>query len=144
MEEITQISCTSDSGAILPELQWHEEYVIADGAVTFSRNGKVAETQVNAGAWQIALDEQQSAALFRQLEAVNIAAIERVEPQDAPDSGGSASYTVVYAGDKTFELYYNGGATYTNGEQMIDPINQFIQNLVLPAVAANRYNLPQP
>lgn len=144
MKEITQISYTSDSGALLPELQWHEEYVITDGAVTFSRNGKVAETEVNAGTWQIALDEQQTAELFKQLEAVNIAAIERVEPQDAPDGGGSASYAVVYAGGKTFNLYFDAGVVYTNSEPLLDPINQFIQNLVLPAEAANRYHLPQP
>ena len=144
MKEITQISYTSDSGALLPELQWHEEYVITDGAVTFSRNGKVAETEVNAGTWQIALHEQQTAELFKQLEAVNIAAIERVEPQDAPDGGGSASYAVVYAGGKTFNLYFDAGVVYTNSEPLLDPINQFIQNLVLPAEAANRYHLPQP
>lgn len=144
MKEITQISYTSDSGALLPELQWHEEYVITDGAVTFSRNGKVAETEVNAGTWQIALDEQQTAALFKQLEAVDNAHIQRVEPQDAPDGGGSASYAVVYAGGKTFNLYFDAGVVYTNSEPLLDPINQFIQNLVLPAEAANRYNLPQP
>jgi hypothetical protein len=144
MKDITQVSHTSDSGAILPELQWHEEYVISDGAVTFSRNGKVAETQVNAGTWQIALDGQQTAELFGQLETVDIAAIQRVEPQDAPDGGGSASYTVAYAGGKTFNLSFDAGVVYTNSEPMLEPIHRFIQNLVLPAEAANRYNLAQP
>lgn len=144
MKEITQISYTSDSGAILPELQWHEEYVITDGAVTFSRNGKVAETEVNAGTWQLAIDGQQTTALFKQLEAVDIAAIQRVEPQDAPDGGGSTSYTVVYADGKTFNLYFDVGVVYTNSEPMLEPIHRFIQNLVLPAEAANRYHLAQP
>jgi len=144
MKDITQISCTSDSGAILPELQWHEEYVISNGVVTFSRNGKVAETQINAGTWQIALDGQQTAELFKQLEAVDIAAIQRVEPQDAPDGGGSASYAVVYAGGKTFNLYFDAGVVYTNSEPMLESIHHFIQNLVLPEEAANRYNLPKP
>lgn len=144
MKDIMQISYSSDSGAILPELQWHEEYVITDGMVTFSRNGKVAETQVNAGTWQITLDEQQTAVLFRQLEAVDIAAIQRVEPQDAPDGGGSASYTVVYAGGKTFNLHFDPGVVYTNSDPMVESIHQFIQSLVLPAEAANRYNLLQP
>jgi hypothetical protein len=144
MKEITQISCTSDSGAILPELQWHEEYVITDGTVTFSRYGKVAETQVNAGMWQLILDEQQTAELFKQLESVNIAAIQRVEPQDAPDGGGSASYAIAYADSKTFNLYFDAGVVYTNSEPLLEPINRFIRNLVLPAEAANRYNLTQP
>ena len=144
MKDIKQIYYSSDSGAILPELQWHEEYVITDSAVTFSRNGKAVETQVNAGAWQVVVDGQQTAALFKQLEAVNIAALQRVEPQDAPDGAGFSSIAIEFSDGKNTNLFFDGGTTYTNSEQIIDPINLFIQNLVLPDEAANRYNPAQP
>ena len=39
MNDISQISYTSDSGMILPELQWHEEIIITKNKVSLIRNG---------------------------------------------------------------------------------------------------------
>jgi hypothetical protein len=47
MNNVTQVSYTSDSGTILPELQWHEEIVITKSKVSLTRNGRVADTQIN-------------------------------------------------------------------------------------------------
>lgn len=144
MNKISQISYTSDSGAILPELQWHEQITITPGKVTLARNGKTPDTIVNAGTWDFGVEEQKTTALFEQLEAIRCSAIERIEPQDAPDGGGAEAYTLLYADGAQCSLAYDPGTSYTNGEEVVKPVRAFIQSLSLPAEAANRYNPPSP
>jgi hypothetical protein len=139
MNDISSVSYTSDAGAILPELQWHEQIVVTKSQVSLTRNGKGTKTKINAGRWAIAADEQKVMALFRQLEAVDCAAIRRIEPDDPPDGGGTEVYTIVYGVNKKFSLLYTPGTTYTGGELLVKPIRTFMQTLNLPTAAASRY-----
>ena len=116
MKDIAKVSYTSDAGTILPELQWHEQIVITKNKVSLARNGRTADTQINAGSWEIPVDAQKIAALFEQLATVDCATINRVEPDDVPDGGGTESYTIAYARGKECSLVYDPGTTYTNGE----------------------------
>jgi hypothetical protein len=144
MNDISQVTTTSDSGTILPELQWHEQIVITKDKVTLIRKGRTADTQVNAGTWEFAVDAQKAAALFAQLKAVDCARIKRIEPDDVPDGGGAESYTVVYGGKKQCSLVYDPGVTYTGGELIVKPVKAFMQGLTLPADAASRYTFSAP
>lgn len=139
MKDVSEVVYTSDSGALLPERQWHERIVITRGRVTLTRNGRTADTLVNAGTWELAVAERAVAALFGQLAAVDCAKIKRVEAADAPDGGGVESYAVAYARGKTCALLYDPGTTYTGGAAIVAPIAAFIRGLALPAAAANRY-----
>ncbi len=144
MNEITQITYTSEAGTILPELQWHEQISITRSKVSLTRNGRVANTEVNAGSWEVAADERQVLALFEQLAKIDCAAIKRVAPDDPPDGGDTVNYTIVFARGKACSLVYDPGTTYTDGELLVTPIQAFIRSLVLPADAAPRYALPLP
>ncbi len=142
MDDISGIVYTSDSGTILPELQWHEAINITKDGVTLLRSGKVAETQVNAGTWAITVDEQAVEVLLHQLEEVDCSTIQRVEPEDAPDGGETEAYTITYGDGKERYLVFNPGVTYTNGELLVGPIEEFIQSLEIPDEARNRYLVP--
>ena len=144
MNDITQVSYTSDAGTILPELQWHEQIVITKSKVSLTRNGRVADTQINAGSWEIPVDAERVQTLFEQLATVDRSTVKRVAPDDVPDGGGTESYTIAYARGKACSLVYDPGTTYTNGELLVKPIKLFIQSLTLPADAAGRYQLPAP
>ena len=144
MNDISQVSYASDAGTILPELQWHEQIIITKSKVSLTRNGRVANTKINAGTWEFASDEQKVTAFFEQLEAIDCSTIKRLEPDDPPDGGGTESYTIVYARGKEFSLVYDPGTTYTNDELLVKPIEMFIQSLSLPAEAASRYQFSLP
>lgn len=144
MDKIIQVTCTADSGAILPELQWHEIMVITPGRVVLTRNGKVPDTQVNTGSWEIPIDEQQTAELFEKLNAVERSAIKRVEPQDAPDGGGTETFTITYESSPELSLMMDPGTTYTNAEGILLPLRAFIKDLALPAEAASRHKSISP
>ena len=139
MRNVTEVVYTSDSGALLPERQWHERIVITRAKATLTRNGKMAATLINAGTWELTVDERAVAALFEQLAAVDCAKIKRVEAADAPDGGGAESYAVAYARGKTCLLLCDPGTTYTGGAAIVAPVSAFIQGLALPAAAASRY-----
>jgi uncharacterized protein YceK len=139
MNDISQVTYTSESGTILPELQWYEQIVITGSKVTLTRNGKAADTEVNAGTWEFAVDEQKVTALFEQLEIIDCSSIREVKPDEPTEGGGTETYSIVYAGDKTFSLRYGQGTTYTDGVLIAEPIDAFIESLTLPAEAANRY-----
>lgn len=139
MNNITQISYSSDAGAILPELQWHEETIITKDNVTLTRNGRTNDTEINEGIWEFAVDEQKVTALFAQLETIDVSAIKRIEPEDPVDGGEFASYTIVYGNDKTFSLSYDPGTTYTDDALIVNPIEDFVQHLNLPIEAISRY-----
>ena len=78
---VSQVSYTSESGTILPELQWYEQIIITRNKVMLARNGKTVDTEVNAGTWEFAVDEQKVTAFFEQLEAIDCSSIKRVEPR---------------------------------------------------------------
>jgi len=139
MNDVRQVSYTSDAGSILPELQWHEEIIITKDNISLIRNGRTPDTEINEGTWELAVDEQEVAALFEQLEAIDRSTIKRIEPDSPLDGGNIESYTVVYAGERTFSLMYDPGTTYTDGKLIVDPIEAFLQNLSLPVEAAARY-----
>jgi hypothetical protein len=139
LQDISRISYTSDSGTILPELQWHEEIVITRGQVSLSRNGRTPDTQINAGSWEFPVDEAKVAALFDQLKTVDVSAIRRIEPEVQPDGGDSESFTILYARNKKLVLDYGQGATYTNDAFVVESIRAFLRSLTLPPQAAARY-----
>jgi hypothetical protein len=144
MNNVTQVSYTSDSGTVLPALQWHEKIVITKSKASLTRNGRVADTQINAGSWEIPVDAQKIAALFEQLATVDCSVINRVAPDDVPDGGGIESYTIAYARGKECSLVYDPGTTYTNGDLLAKPIELFIQSLALPPDAVARFAPPLP
>lgn len=139
VDQIVEVRYTSSAGTILPELQWHEEIVISRGGASLRRNGRAADSEVNEGTWGVVVDAQQVSALFEQLQAVDCAALQRVEPQDAPDGGGEESYTLVYASGKRCSLWYHAGVDYTNGERIVEPVQAFLQGLALPLAAQSRH-----
>jgi len=142
MNAITRITYTSDSGSILPELQWHEEFVITADRVTLIRNGRTADTQVNAGTWEIDVSADAVTALFSDLEETRPSRIRRVEPEDAPDGGGTERYTISYGRNRTLSLSYDPGVTYTGGEEIVDRVQAFLKELALPAEAAAQHTAP--
>ena len=139
MKPITQITTISESGTILPELQWHEEFIILQNSITFIRTGNTHASEVNTGSWSVLFDSAGLANLFETLENVDLTKIERIEPVDQPDGGGSEFYLFNYANGKTWSLEYSLGATYTNGEEITQPLQDFINALQIPTEAANRY-----
>lgn len=139
LNDVSQVTYTADSGPISSELQWHEEIIITRDKVRLARNGRDPNTEVNAGTWNIAADAGEVAGLFAQLEAVDCSSIERVEPESSLDGGGSVSYDIVYANEKTYFLSYDPGVTYTYGESLTDPVDAFIQGLSFPVKAVDRY-----
>jgi hypothetical protein len=139
LSDITRIVYTSQSGAILPELQWYEQYVVTSNQVILERRGIQSETQVAAGFWGIAVDGQTISDLVAQLGAVELSSIERMDPADPLDGGSTSSYTVHCAGGKALELRFDPGTEYRGGAQITAPIDAFIGGLSLPAEALSRY-----
>lgn len=141
MNRLTQITFSRDSGSILPELQLHEEYTLTRQSAAFSRSGKIAATQANAGAWELSADPAALEALFTQAEALPCAGFKRVEPADPPDGGGTQTYTLTYASGGPCTLTFDPGVTYAGSEALTLPVQQFLAALTLPAEAAAPYRL---
>lgn len=138
MPTIEQVRYTADSGPVLPELQWHEEITISATGVNLVRNGRTPDTRVNVGTWVIAIGADEISTLFRQLQVVECDRLQRVEPDDSPDGGGTVTYEIMYTDGKTCELVYDPGVTYTHGEQVSEPVRAFIQGLTIPLEASAR------
>lgn len=138
MKEISQIEFSSDSGSILPELQWHEEYIIRRDSVTFVRYGKIESSKVNSGSWEIESDQLMIDELFDRLAKVNTRSIKYIEPTDSPDGGGSQSYTITYANGSAFCLSFDQGAEYSNAGLITEPVETFIEGLTLPLDASSK------
>jgi hypothetical protein len=136
---IIMVQYSADSGPILPELQWHEEISITTDLVVLKRNGKIAETRVNTGRWEVPVESGRIAQLFKQLELLDWSAMARVESQDAPDGGGILSYEIVFSNGKSQSFYYDPGTTYQNDTQARNWIDAFILQLELPYGARGRY-----
>jgi len=141
MKKMIQVTYTVDSGAILPELQWHEEYIITGASVTLARNGKMEGTMVNEGQWIIETDQASLTALFSTLNNIDLNAIVKVEPQDIPDGAGSERYILVDDKGGSFSLDYTPGVTYENGNLVTQPVQEFIDRLELPEEATAQFLL---
>ncbi len=141
MNRLAQITFSRDSGSILPELQLHEEFTLTRQSAAFSRSGKIAATQANAGAWDLSADPAALEALFTQAEALPCANFKRVEPPDPPDGGGTQTYTLTYASGAPCTLTFDPGVTYSGSEALTQPVQQFLSSLTLPAEAAAPYRL---
>lgn len=139
VQTINLVQYSSDSGPILPERQWHEEITITNNAVVLKRSGKVAETKVNAGSWEIPVDMDTVAEFFQELEAVDWSSLKRIEPDDTPDGGGVISYEFVFSNGKSLSLYYDPGTTYENDSRMRKLVDEFILQLEIPFGAKSRY-----
>jgi hypothetical protein len=139
MKNISQISIISESGTILPELQWHEEFILQPDSITFKRSGNADASDVNVGSWTVPFNTATLAGLLDTLETIDLGSIERVEPPDQPDGGGSLFYTFTFVSGKIWSLDFNPGVTYTNSELITQPVQDFINSFQLPAEAANRY-----
>ena len=141
MNRLAQITFSRDSGSSLPELQLHEEFTLTRQSAAFSRSGKIAATQANAGAWDLSADPAALEALFTQVEALPCANFKRVEPPDPPDGGGTQTYTLTYASGAPCTLTFDPGVTYSGSEALTQPVQQFLSSLTLPAEAAAPYRL---
>lgn len=136
--EITRVRCTLDSGPLPPEYQFHEEWEITRAAAMLTRSGKAANTQVNAGSWEIALDEAETSKWLESLAGLDCAALQRVESPDAPDGAGTSSYTLFFTGGETCELYFDPGASYPGSEGLVQAVDTFIAGLAFPPEALPR------
>lgn len=139
VQTITQITIAASSGPISSELQWHEEYIITSGQITFRRSGSQANSTVNQGNWQVDISPGIIQALFSELLKVDCSGIQRIEPEEVPDGGGTVSYSVEYASQGACNLLFDPGTTYQNGVLMTQPIQAFLDELLLPSEAVNRY-----
>lgn len=139
MAEIIQVEVSTESGSILPERQWHEEIMISKDGVTLLRNGKILASKVNAGTWNGIVEEKSLQDLFRALNSVDCTKIKRIEPADPPDGGGTDSYILRYEDETTCSLYFDPGTSYENGDQLVNPIHNFLQVVTFPPEALNRY-----
>jgi hypothetical protein len=139
LTDISQVSTSTQSGTILPELQLYEQIIITRDRVTLTRKGMTPDTEVSEGTWEFAVDAQEVMAFWKQLEAIDCSSIREVKPDMPTVGGGTESYRIVYAGDRTFYLGYGQGTTYTNGMLIVEPIEAFIEGLDLPASATMQY-----
>lgn len=141
MTSIVSVRYTRDTGTLLPELRWHEEYSISVDGVVFTRSAFQEETQVNVGSWQVEIDAETVEALLDKLNEVDLKGIERIEPAEVPEGGGSESILLLDAKGRSFSLDYVNGVTYTGAEGVLAMVREFVNNLVLPAEAVDQYKL---
>jgi len=126
-----------ESGPILPERQWSARYDITAAGVRLERAGKVARTQVNAGAWPVPSDEAHRRDLLTRLAAARCTDLRRIEPNVAPDGGRTESLTIVYGDGSTCDLLLEPGVIYEGGDALLVPTRAFVADLQLPAEAAS-------
>ena len=129
MRDVVRVVYMTQTGAILPELQWSEEISITTTSTTLVREGKVPVSHINTGNWEILADSSAVTALFDQLKLVDCSRIKRIEPTDSPDGGDTESYTVHYQNGDQCSLYYDPGTKYENGDLIRKPIRDFIHSL---------------
>lgn len=137
MRQIVQVSYATDTGPVLPEHQYSEEFIITSDGLTFTRSSKSINTIVNTGTWIVPVDIDKINVLFNDLKNAKCSDLIRNEPIDAPDGGVTIVYTVNYKNGKACQIYLTPGTYYDNGEALISPIQSFINELVLPDDAVN-------
>lgn len=141
MHGIALVAYSSTAGSILPELQWHEEFIITKRTITLVRKGRMPETQVNVGRWEWPADEDAVTALFALLEPLECADLRRVEPDDAPDGGHTERYSITYGQKQCCDLHYEPGVSYIGGERVVGPVQAFLRQLGIPPTIAQRYRM---
>ncbi len=132
---IVSVNYSADSGSVQPEMQWHEEILITREKAVLSRNGKTADTIVNAGSWDGRVDTQKSAEYFELLDSTHCSTIQRLEPEDIPEGGGSSSYTLTYTDGSTCVLQFDSGVTYPGSAAITGPIDELIRLVDFPREA---------
>lgn len=142
MRTIKEIRYLKSSGSILPELQWVEEYLLSAENATLSRKGRIENSQVNAGSWNLIPDRLVLKELFDALQKMGCAKLNRIDPADPPDGGGSEEFTIVYETGDTCIMRYDPGVTYENGDEYAALIRSFISTIDLPGNAVNRHLIP--
>jgi hypothetical protein len=121
------------TGHVVPS--WSEEYVISEAAVRLTRTSEPG-SEVNAGAWEFAVDPQRVLGLFAQLEAVDWASVREMPPAGpSPDGGGSTSYQIKCERGTGRSLWYREGWTYAGAEVVTRVVQEFVAGLTLPADA---------
>ncbi len=139
MQTMTMVRYSLDSGPLLPERQWHEEITITQNAVVIKRNGKIAETKVNAGSWDVPVDAVRATEFLRELGLFDWSSLKRIESVDAPEGAGIISYEFVFSNGKSQSLYYDPGTTYQNDTWLRKLVDDFILQLEIPFAAKSRY-----
>ena len=142
MKKIVQVTYTSSSGSILPELQWTEKISLSPDGSSFTRTGKIDKSEVNAGIWTISIDESSLNTLFSSLQVLNCKNLKRMEPQDPADGGVQEIFIIAYQNGEVCELNYETGVSYVNGDVYGGLIRKFVTHLSIPVEAANRNKLP--
>lgn len=142
VKTIKEVRYTNSSGSILPELQWSEEYSLSIGNSVLIRKGRVENTQVNAGLWALTVDEQSLQQLFDSLKELDCTKLQRIEPVEPPDGGGTEEFTIVYENGNTCNMFYNPGVSYENGDEFAISIRKFINGIVLPDSSVDRHQIP--
>jgi hypothetical protein len=134
LHEISQVTYTSRAGTILPEMQWYEEIVITPNQITLHRNGMTPDTMINEGDWTWTPDAAEVRAFFATLEAIDCSTIRRVE-REPQEGGGTETYTIVYAGGKTFQFAEGDEVTYADSWLLWKPIKEHIAQMDMPQEA---------
>lgn len=142
MKTIREIRYLNSSGSILPELQWSEEYLLTDENVFLVRKGRIENSQVNAGSWNLTTDKLLLQELFNVLQEMDCAKIQRIDPADPPDGGDSEEFTIVYETGNTCYMRYDPGVLYEIGDEYAALIRIFISRIELPESAVNRHLIP--
>lgn len=128
---LTRIEYTISSGAILPELQADETFLITPAGVTFTRTGRTTDTQVEQGTWEYYVEPELISQLFQDLQPFDCGRAARVEPEDPPDGGFSEIYTFHYSDGSSCSLFYDPGVTYSNADQAVRDVLGFVGPLMM-------------
>jgi len=139
LSDVVRVVYMTQTGSILPELQWSEEISITTTRATLVREGKVPVSHINTGNWEILADSSAVKALFDQLKSVDCTSVKKIEPTESPDGGDTESYTIHYQNGDQCSLYYDPGTKYENGDLIRKPISDFIQSLRFPLDSESRY-----
>lgn len=138
-KQISRIEYSYISGSILPELQLQELFLISPDRVSLIRKGPSPDSQVNSGEWELPFTRADLDELFQQLAGVDMEKIEPLAPEDAPEGGYTTVYSLFYTDGTVVSLFYLPGTTYTGGETLTRPIDNFIRKLSMPPQASPQY-----
>ncbi len=138
VSDIERLIYISEAGSILPELQWYEEITVSRGEIVLRRNGKTADTEINAGRWSIVIETGRVERLFSRLAGFDRSVLRRLEPEISPDGGSRESFTLVYRNDRDCTVSLDPGVTYTGAEGFVETVREFLKTLTFP-VGSERY-----
>lgn len=136
---VLQVNYVESSGP-LPD-QWAERYLISYQGLRFQRIGAEGGP-INVGVWELQGDRDALDRLFAALAAVDCSSIQEIPPDELLDGGGSTTYDVAYADGSLCGAWYREGYTYKGAGPLIEPVDEFIGGLSLPAEAVERFREP--